>query len=143
MADRLEHIAPLTSVPSELEASLIVAALKDEGLDASMTGNYTAGFRAEAPGLVQVQVANSDLARAKSVLTDMDRDRDTIDWTQVDVGEPEEAEPVDETSVTTSWRRFALRMDYLILAAILILVGANLARALADITANIYAEVAS
>jgi hypothetical protein len=139
MADRLEHIAPVASVPSELEGSLIVAALKEEGLDASMTGVYTAGFRAEAPGLVQVQVADSDLARAKSVLQDMDRERDAIDWSQVDVGEPGETLPVADSSSLLFWRRIAWVLVFLIL----ILVGVNVARAVIDITSNIYAKFAS
>jgi hypothetical protein len=139
MADRLEHITPLTSVPTEMEASLIVAALKEEGLDASMTGEYTAGFRAEAPGQVQVQVADSDLARAKSVLSEIDHDRDTIDWSQVDVGESEESESTAGSSSGTFWRRIARALIFLIL----ILMGINFARALADITAAIYTEFPS
>ena len=139
MADRLENITPLTSVPSELEASLIVAALEDEGLDASMTGIYTAGFRAEAPGQVQVHVADSDLARAKSVLSEIEHDRDSIDWSQVDVGEAEDSQPSAGLSSLKFWRRIA----QVLIALILILVGINFARALAEITTNIYAEVAS
>jgi hypothetical protein len=139
MADRLERLSSLTSVPSELEASLIVAALRDDGLDASMTGIYTAGFRAEAPGQVQVQVADRDLLRAKSVLEEMDRERETIDWSQVDFGDAEEIEPAVGLSNLKLWRRIAQVLIFFIL----ILVGFNFARAVADITAQIYAEVAS
>ena len=139
MADRFEHISRLTSVPTELEASLIVAALQDEGLDASMTGIYTAGFRAEAPGQVQVQVADSDLAHAKTVLEDMDRDRDSIDWSQVDVGEAEDADSPDGMSNFSFWRRIAQLMIAIILGFSVL----NLVRAVLDITSSIYAEVVS
>ena len=139
MADRFEHISQLASVPTELEASLIVAALQDEGLDASMTGIYTAGFRAEAPGQVQVQVADSDLARAKSVMEDMTRDRDAIDWSQVDVGEAEDADSPDGLSSFAFWRRIAQVMIAIILGFSVL----NLVRAVLDITSSIYAEVVS
>ena len=47
-------------------------------------------FRAEAPGWVEVLVAEGDLARAQSVLDEIHRENDHIDWSQVDVGEPED-----------------------------------------------------
>jgi hypothetical protein len=80
----------LTSTPTEVEASIIVAALAEEGIRATMTGQYTAGFRAEAPGWVQVLVADEDLPRAKEVLEEVRHANADIDWTQIDVGQPED-----------------------------------------------------
>jgi len=82
----------LTSVPHELAAGIIVAALEQAGVKATMTGMYTSGFRAEAPGWVQVLVAEPDLARAQEILKAGREDSDPVDWSQVDVGEPEDSQ---------------------------------------------------
>jgi Putative prokaryotic signal transducing protein len=90
MTSHPEPAELLTSTPTEMEASIIVAALAQEEIRATMTGQYTAGFRAEAPGWVQILVADGDLARAKEVLDDVKRTNTEIDWSQVDVGQPED-----------------------------------------------------
>ena len=88
-ADAQEPVL-LTSAPNEMEAGIIVGALEEEGVKATMTGVYTAGFRAEAPGWVSVLVAEDDLPRAQAVLGRLRREHAEIDWSQVDVGEPED-----------------------------------------------------
>lgn len=90
MAIHPEHIALLTSTPLEVQAGIIVGALEQNGIKATMAGQTTAGFRAEAPGWVQVLVAENDLEKARSVLTKLRQESDEIDWSQVDVGEPED-----------------------------------------------------
>ena len=70
----------LVSVPSEAEAAIIVAALAVRGVQASTTGDYTAGFRAEARGQVRVVVRRADLARAKQSLAEIEKDQTEIDW---------------------------------------------------------------
>ncbi len=80
----------LTSVRTDVEASAIVAALASRGIEASTTGVYTAGFRAEAPGNVNVIVKYGDLDRARHALTEIEHDQPNVNWSQVDVGEPEE-----------------------------------------------------
>ncbi len=67
-SDRLEVIA---SLRHELEAAPIVAALDAEGIRAEAVGAYTAGFRAEAPGEVQVVVRGTDAERARAVLAEL------------------------------------------------------------------------
>jgi hypothetical protein len=89
MTDRPEHVVVLTSTPLEMQAGIIVAALAENGVRATMSGQTTAGFRAEAPGWVQVLVAEEDLARARAVLDELSRESHDIDWSQIDVGEPE------------------------------------------------------
>jgi hypothetical protein len=69
-------------------AGIIVAALEQNGIRATMSGETTAGFRAEAPGWVQILVAQDDLSRAQAVLKEVRREANEIDWSQVDVGEP-------------------------------------------------------
>ncbi len=83
----------LVSVPSDVEAAAIVAALAERGVQASTTGGYTAGFRAEAPGQVSVVVRYADLDQAQLTLAEIKRDQAEIDWSQVDVGKPEDSEP--------------------------------------------------
>lgn len=69
---------------------MIVAALAEHEMLATMTGQFTAGFRAEAPGWVRILVAEQDLPRAQALLEEIKAEQGEIDWSQVDVGEPEE-----------------------------------------------------
>jgi hypothetical protein len=80
----------LVSVPSDVEAAAIVTALATRGIQASTTGDYTAGFRAEAPGQISVVVRCADLDQAKRELAEIRTDQADIDWSQVDVGEPDD-----------------------------------------------------
>lgn len=61
----------LVSVPSDLEAAMIVSALAAHDVDATTSGGFTAGFRAEAPGEVSVLVRRTDLERARCVLSEL------------------------------------------------------------------------
>ena len=90
MVPRSDRLVLLDSTPTEMEAGVVVAALEHEGIQATMTGTHTAGFRAEAPGWVKILVAEKDLARAQTILDQLRQENDEIDWSQVDVGEPEE-----------------------------------------------------
>lgn len=80
----------VVAVPTDIEAATIVAALAARGVEASTTGGYTAGFRAEAPGEVQVIVKQSDLTRARLMLQQIRADNSDIDWSRVDVGQPDD-----------------------------------------------------
>ncbi len=90
MADRDENLARVTSVRTEMEGGVIVGGLEDRGIKATMSGVFTTNFRAEAPGWVEILVAEHDLARAQEALEEIQAENDHIDWSQVDVGEPEE-----------------------------------------------------
>jgi hypothetical protein len=79
----------LTSVRTDVEAAAIVGALAARGIEASTTGGYTAGFRAEAPGYVNVVVKYADLDRARHALAEIEQDQSEVDWSQVDVGQPD------------------------------------------------------
>ncbi|MCC7476341.1 MAG: DUF2007 domain-containing protein [Pirellulales bacterium] len=96
MAHDNENLARLTSVRTELEAGIIVGGLEARGIQATMSGVYTANFRAEAPGWVEVLVAEADLPQAQSVLDEVRNERIDVDWSQVDVGEPEDEEDSEE-----------------------------------------------
>ena len=80
----------LKSVPSETEAAALVLALKDYGIDATTTGGYTASFRAETPGDVQIIIQSADLDRARIALEEIERGHSEMDWSDVDVGRSED-----------------------------------------------------
>ena len=82
----------LGSFANELEAAAAVTALQALGVEAHVMGGYTAGFRAEAPGNVQVVVRFRDLNRAQEALAEIRATRADVDWSQIDVGDPEEHE---------------------------------------------------
>jgi hypothetical protein len=57
--------------PDEMSASILVSVLQDAGIRAVATGSFTAGFRAEAPGMVKVQTFEQDAERARQVLSEL------------------------------------------------------------------------
>jgi hypothetical protein len=79
----------LSSAANEIEAADIVTALSSYDVEASTVGGFTSGFKAEAPGNVQILVRRSDLDRAKRALAEIRQDEGKIDWSSIDVGEPE------------------------------------------------------
>jgi hypothetical protein len=90
MADLDENLARVTSVRTEMEAGVIVAGLEDRGIKATMSGVFTTNFRAEAPGWVEILVAEDDLPAAQAALKEIREENSHIDWSQVDVGQPED-----------------------------------------------------
>ena len=56
----------------ESTAAIYVSILKDAGIKAVATGGFTAGFRAEAPGLVHVRTLDCDAERAKKILAEVE-----------------------------------------------------------------------
>ena len=86
MDDR-DGLVTLVRTRDEMAASLFLGALKEAGVRAEMAGGFIAGFRAEAPGYVDVVVNEKDLAEAQKVLR-LFQDNEPIEWAKVDVGEP-------------------------------------------------------
>lgn len=84
-----DNIVTLAFFPTEVEATMVADELRREGIQAEPAGILTAGFRAEAPGRVKVLVHETDLEKAKTLLDEYIHSRDSIDWSQVDLGEPE------------------------------------------------------
>jgi hypothetical protein len=60
---------------------MIVAALGEHGIQARSVGGLTSGFRAEAPGVVEVLVRHIDFEQAQAVLR------------EVTAAQPEDDEP--------------------------------------------------
>ena len=86
MDDR-DGLVTLVRTRDEMAASLFLGALKEAGIRAEVAGGFTAGFRAEAPGYVDVVVRKKNLAEAQTVLRSF-QDNEPIEWSKVDVGEP-------------------------------------------------------
>jgi len=86
----LNNPTTLTRYCSEVDAAAILAALSESGIQGTTTGSFTTGFQTEAPGDVTVVVRQSDLPRAQEVLAEIENMKKDIDWSAVDVGEPEE-----------------------------------------------------
>lgn len=67
-----EHsLVELRAAANELEAALIVNTLEAYGIRATATGDFTSGFKAEAPGDVRVLVRHKDLQAARNVLREI------------------------------------------------------------------------
>ena len=81
---------PLTSVVKNHEADTIIAALADHGIQAMATGGFSAEFRGEAPSMIKIVMKHSDLERANRALAEIHEEDTEIDWSRVDVGQPEE-----------------------------------------------------
>lgn len=80
----------VASTHSVMEAAPIVAALERAGIKA-MTGNAaSATALPEAMGEVEVLVAQRDAPRALTLIQLIEEHGTEIDWSQVDVGQPEE-----------------------------------------------------
>jgi len=89
MKEPNEQTSKLTSVPSETEAAIVVAALEENGIRAE-SDEYTSGLRAGAWNWVDIMVATQDWAKAQEVLAKVQAENDHIDWSKVDVGQPED-----------------------------------------------------
>ena len=66
-----EKLVVVAERATETAASILVAVLKDEGIEAVATGGFTAGFRAEAPGMVKVQTFERDAERAVQIIAEL------------------------------------------------------------------------
>lgn len=98
MHENDDSVVTLAFFPSEIEATMLADELKREGIQAEPAGLLTAGFRAEAPGRVKVLVHKNDLEQAKALLDDYIASRDQIDWSQVDLGDAEDASESESSS---------------------------------------------
>lgn len=56
---------------TEIAATVLVNVLADEGIRSVAVGGFTAGFRAEAPGWVQVKTFEADAARARQIISEL------------------------------------------------------------------------
>lgn len=85
--DNHDRLVTLVRMDDEATASIVVSALNESGIQAMMTGGAVAGFRAEAPGYVNVVISEKDIPTAQKILKSIEFE-DTIDWSKIDVGQP-------------------------------------------------------
>jgi hypothetical protein len=106
----------LLSVPTEIEATAIVTALTEYGVEAIATGGYTSGFRAEAPGSVAVVVKHMDLDRAMQALAEIQETQTQIDWSKVDVSEEADDQPqADQSSdAASNWAAIGDHLGWIV-----------------------------
>ncbi len=105
MHDPQNNPVNLLSVPNDLEAAMVVSALAAHEVDATTAGEFTSGFRAEAPGLVSVLVRQRDLPRAREVLSELESER------------PEEKHGPSATAVAATPMSLPSLLGWIILAA--------------------------
>jgi type III secretory pathway lipoprotein EscJ len=86
---RHDQLSVLITTLREAEAQSIIAALATRGIEARMVGDLLTDFRVGVPGRVEVYVLSDDLARAQTALEEIRRESADLDWSQVDVGQPE------------------------------------------------------
>lgn len=65
------HLVTVAERSSEIAAGVLVNVLADAGIRATAVGGFTAGFRAEAPGWVEVKVFQRDAERAQEVIAEI------------------------------------------------------------------------
>ena len=78
--NRAEETVIVTQVDNELEAAMLIDALKEENINAASAGGLTAGFRAEAPGGVNILVHQKDVETARVVMENFNNEHFNIDW---------------------------------------------------------------
>jgi hypothetical protein len=95
--DPQDDLVTIKQARNEFEASIIVASLKDEGIEAFSFGMFRNILPVDSRFTgVPVQVRRSDLERAKQVLEQRADASADLDWDEIDVGEREDRLPLRE-----------------------------------------------
>ena len=67
-----ESLVTVAERSTEVAAKLLVSLLVEQGIRAVAVGGFTAGFRAEAPGWVQVKTMEADADRARQLIAEVE-----------------------------------------------------------------------
>lgn len=95
MKPRPEGLVELTTVANEAEAGMIIGVLADAGIEAwsySAPGVGLGAFGSLSLAPTVVAVRGGDVDEARAVLDRNREDSVDLDWSEVDVGEPEDAD---------------------------------------------------
>lgn len=113
MLTTTDNLVTLAELSTDMEASMIIAALEREGIEAFMKGEFTAGWRARAPSWPKVEVRESDYARARAILDSFEASRHALTEEDTD-------DEIDRTW-SINWRKFCrfLVSAYLITVGLL------------------------
>ncbi len=95
MPERPDDLVVLTSAASEIQAGLYASILNSNGIDAIGPNAAATTLRWEVSSSdpYRVYVRRADLERAREVLSRERADSVDLDWSEVDVGEPEVGAP--------------------------------------------------
>ena len=74
MSEQSDRPVLVAEFSNEALAAIFIATLREEDIEAVTTGGMTAGFRAEAPGMVRVLVHEKDAERGRALLDQFRRD---------------------------------------------------------------------
>ena len=66
-----EKLVTVAERADEGSATVLLSVLADEGIKAAVVGGFTAGFRAESPGMVQVKTLERDADRARQIISEL------------------------------------------------------------------------
>ncbi|SMP76596.1 Putative signal transducing protein [Neorhodopirellula lusitana] len=66
-----ENLEIVAQRSTEIAATVLVNVLADAGIRAVAVGGFTAGFRTEAPGWVQVKTLERDAERARQIISEV------------------------------------------------------------------------
>jgi hypothetical protein len=92
-----DDLVQLTTTVTSVEAAAIISALDRAGIKAVMGNVNSAAMIPEAME-VEVLIAQHDLPRATTLLRLLEEHGADVDWSQVDVGEPESDAPAADTT---------------------------------------------
>lgn len=112
----------LISLSNDIEASALVGALAQYGIDATAVGGFISGFKADAPSSMDILVKCSDLDRARQALAEIhEREAEDIDWDSVDVmeGAEEDVSAVEADDAESQWQPVAGRVWWVVVLLII------------------------
>ena len=90
-----DDLVQLTTTVTSVEAAAIISALDRAGIKAVMGNLNSAAMIPEAME-VEVLVAQHDMPRATTLLRLLEEHGEEIDWSQVDVGRPEDDQATED-----------------------------------------------
>lgn len=90
MTDHQPELVTLTNVANEAEAKSLIGLFDEEGISVFINGGDDLSLFGEDIGDVMLIVKKSDYDQAAKLLEEIEAENTEIDWSQVDVGEPED-----------------------------------------------------
>ncbi len=94
MAQTPDTLIPVADAPGHAAAHAMASALRDAGLQAFVFDTARTTLQWESPAVInpwQVHVRRADAERAAEILKGNREESVDIDWSEVDVGDPEDA----------------------------------------------------
>jgi len=92
MADDPDDPEVLIALATEAEAASIATALAERDIQASTAVGSAFAGTVGLDGAAQVMVRHADLDRAKQALIELREELAHIDWSEVDLGEPDQSD---------------------------------------------------